>query len=158
MIGVALLTASAALCADEPSECCPPRAVRLSAGQVKTRVRHTVPVHRPALGKDVRINGIVVFVVGIGDHGDVVCIRVVSGHPLLLAPAIDSVKQWKFQAGAQPTCGKLALALSTMKPEMGLKVLETEPPSRQRSWRLRKPHETQELQRRLVAFHRPFDF
>jgi hypothetical protein len=94
-----------------------------------------VPVQRPALGKDVRIKGIVVFVVRIDDHGDVACIRLVSGHPLLVAAAIDSVKQWKFQAGAHPTCGKLALALSTMRPEMGLKVLETEPPLHQRSWR-----------------------
>jgi hypothetical protein len=135
MIGVALLSASArtALCADVASECCPPRDVRLSAGQMKARLRHTVPVQAPALGKDVRIKGIVVFVVGIDAHGDVVCIRLVSGHPLLVAPAIDSVKQWKFQAGVQSTCGKLALALSTMKPAMGLKVLETEPPSRQRS-------------------------
>jgi hypothetical protein len=134
MIGVALLTASArtVLYADEPSECCPPRDVRWSAGQMKARLQHTVPVQPPALGKDVRVKGIVVFMVGIDVHGDVACIRLVSGHPLLVAPAIDSVKQWKFQAGFQPTCGKLALALSTMKPDMGLKVLETEPSSRQR--------------------------
>jgi len=134
MIGAALLGASArlALCADVPRECCPARDVRLSAGQMKARLRHTVPVQAPALGKDVRIKGIVVFVIGIDVNGDVVCIRMVSGHPLLVAPAIDSVKHWKFQAGVQPTCGKLALALSTMKPEMDLKVLETEPSSGQR--------------------------
>jgi len=134
MISVALLSASArpALFADALREYCPPRDARLSAGQTKARLRRTVPVHAPALGKDVRIKGIVVFVVGIGidAHGDVVCIRLVSGHPLLVAPAIDSVKQWKFQAGVQPTCGKLTLALSTMKLDMGLKVLGTEPSSR----------------------------
>jgi hypothetical protein len=95
---------------------------------MKARLLHTVPVQPPALGKGVRVKGFVVFVIQIDVHGDVVCIRLVSGHPLLIAPAIDSVTQWKFQAGAQPTCGKLALALSTMKPEMGLQVLDTEPP------------------------------
>ena len=129
MIGMALLTASArrVLWADEPDACCPPSDVRLSARQMKARLRHTVAVQPPALGKDVRVKGNVVFVAGIDVHGGVVCIRLVSGHPLLVAAAIDSVRQWKFQAGAQPTCGKLALALSTLKPEMGLHVLETEP-------------------------------
>lgn len=97
---------------------------------MKVRLRHTVPVQPPGLGKDVRIKGIVVFVVGMDARGDVSCIRLVSGHPLLVAAAIDSVKQWKFQAEVQPTCGKLVLALSTLKPDLRLKVLETEPSSR----------------------------
>ena len=100
---------------------------------MKARLRHTVAVQAPALGKDARITGVVVFVVGIDAHGDVSCIRLVSGHPLLVAPAIDSVKRWKFQGGVQTTCGKLVVALSTLKPDMGLKVLETEPSTRQRS-------------------------
>ena len=129
IIVLALATASGrtALFANEPTDCCPPRDVRLSAGQMKARLRHTVPVQPPALGKDVRIKGVVVFVVGIDAHGNLLCIRLVSGHPLLVTAAIDSVKQWKFQPGVQPTCGKLVLALSTMKPDMGLKVLTTEP-------------------------------
>jgi len=125
MIGAVLLTAAARtmLYADEPGQCCPPGDVRLSAAQMKARLRHTVPVRPPALGKDVRVRCIVVFVVGIDVHGSVVCVRLVSGHPLLVAAAVDSVKQWKFQAGAQPTCGKLVLALSTLRPDMGLHVL-----------------------------------
>ncbi len=94
---------------------------------MKVRLRRTVAVQSPELGKDVRIKGVVIFVVGIGTRGEVSCIRLVSGHPLLVAPAIDSLKRWTFQGGIQPTCGKLVLALSTLKPDMGLKVLDREP-------------------------------
>jgi outer membrane biosynthesis protein TonB len=134
MVGMVFLTVPArtVLSADRTSECCPTREARLSAGQMKARLRHTVPVQPPALGKDVRIKGVVVLVVGLDVQGDVACIRLVSGHPLLVAPAIDSVKRWKFQAGVSATCGRLALGLSTTKPDMGLTVLETEPSSRQR--------------------------
>jgi hypothetical protein len=97
---------------------------------MKARLRRIVPVLPPLLGKDVRVKGIVVFVVGFDTRGDVVCIRLISGHPLLVAAAMDSVKQWKFQAADEPTCGKLVLGLSTLKPAMGLQVLETEPPPR----------------------------
>jgi TonB family protein len=99
---------------------------------MKARLRHSVPVHPLALGKDVRIKGVVVLELGVDSQGDVVCVQVLSGHPMLVAAAIDSVKQWKFKAGNQRTCGKLILALSTLEPNMGVKVLDAEPPTRQR--------------------------
>lgn len=128
-LAVRALQAGSALSPGDSNVCCPPRDVRLSAQEMKARLRHTVRV-LPLLGKDVRVKGIVVFVVGFDARGDVVCIRFISGHPLLVAPAIESVKQWEFQAGSEPSCGKLVLALSTLKPDMGLQVLEKEPPSR----------------------------
>src|SRR5471030_3166763 len=112
-----------------PDVCCPARDVRSSARQMKARLRHTVPVLPPPLGKDVRVNGIVVLVVGFDTVGDVVCIQLISGHPLLVATAVDSVRHWKFQSGAEPTCGRLVLALSTLKPDMGLQILEKVPSS-----------------------------
>ena len=134
IIGLVLATFSTgkALCVNMANGCCPPRDVHLSAGQMKARLRHKVPIQPPAFGKNVRVKGVVALVVGIDPHGGVLCIRLVSGHPLLVAPALESVKQWKLKAGVQPTCGKLVLALSTMEPDMGLKVLETEPTTGQR--------------------------
>jgi hypothetical protein len=121
------LTVKAAPASGGAGGCCPPHDVRLSAREMRTRLRHTVPVSPLGLGKDVRIKGIVVFVVGFDTTGNVGCIRFVSGHPMLVATAMDSVKQWKFQSGSGPTCGKLVLALSTLEPDMGLQVLDTEP-------------------------------
>ncbi len=129
MCGLAVLglTINAAFASGGTEGCCPPRDVRLSAREMKARLRHTVPVSPLALGKDVRIKGTVVFVVGIDRAGSVGCIRLVSGRPMLVATAMDSVKHWKFQADAEPTCDKLVLALSTLERDMGLRVLEMEP-------------------------------
>lgn len=113
--------------------CCPPGDIHLSAREMKARLRHTVPVLPPARGRDVRVKGIVVFVVRFNTRGEVECIRLVSGHPLLVTTAMESVKHWKFRAGVEATCGKLVLALSTLKPDMGLQVLETEPSPPRRS-------------------------
>ncbi len=99
---------------------------------MKARVRHTVPIQPRGLGKNVRIKSAVVFVVGIDAHGDVACIRLVAGHPLLVPAAMESVKRWKFQADRESACGKLVLALSTLKPDMGLQILEAEPSLRNR--------------------------
>ncbi len=120
------LTVEAAPARAGAEGCCPPRKSTLSAREMKARLRHTVPVSALA-GKDVRIKGTVVFVVGLDSEGNVNCIRFVSGHPMLVPTAMESVKRWKFQAGTGPTCGKLALALSTLEPDMGLQVLSTEP-------------------------------
>lgn len=95
---------------------------------MKARLLHTVLVQPPALGKDVRVKGFVVFVIRIDVHRDVVCIRLVSGHPLLVAPAIDSREAVEIPGRGSTDLRKAGLALSTMKPETGLKVLDTEPP------------------------------
>jgi hypothetical protein len=134
ILGLAVLALPGGIARDPSGHtvCCPPRDVRFSARQMKARLRHTMPVLPPGLGKDVRVEGNVVFVVGFDTRGDVVCIRSISGHPLLVASAIDSLKHWKFQAGPEPICGRLVLSLSTLKPDMGLQILETEPSSPQR--------------------------
>ena len=98
---------------------------------MKARLRHTVPVAQPPLGNQVRVTAIVVLVVGFDIVGDVVCIRVISGHPLLVGTVVDSVRHWKFQSGAEPNCGRLVLSLSTLKQDMGLQILEKNPSSRE---------------------------
>ena len=134
MIGLAILgfQAGTAPVAGAPEACCPPLSVRLSAREMKARLRHTVPVS-PLVGKDVRVKGVVVFVIGIGTYGDVACIRLISGHPMLVAAAMDSVKRWKFESDTEPLCGKLVLTLSTLMPDMGLQILDTEPSRHKRS-------------------------
>ena len=59
--------------------------------------------------------------------GEVTCIRLIRGQAMLVQSAIDSVKKWKFQTGAESACGPLVLALSTLEPGMGLKVLDADP-------------------------------
>ncbi len=60
------------------------------------------------------INGTIVLEISVDSKGEVTCVRVVSGHPLIVGVAIDSVRRWKFQAYAtegikKSFCGKVAL-------------------------------------------------
>jgi periplasmic protein TonB len=56
----------------------------------------TVPVY-PTLAKQSRIEGIVLIDAVIDTEGNVVEMRVVSGHPLLLNAALAAVREWKYQ-------------------------------------------------------------
>jgi periplasmic protein TonB len=57
------------------------------------------PVY-PPLAKQTRVQGIVSIDAVIDTEGNVVEMRVVSGHPLLISAALDAVKNWKYE----PTC------------------------------------------------------
>ena len=50
-----------------------------------------------ALAFSAHITGTVDIGLGISPEGDVANYRVLSGHPLLVAPAVDAIRQWKFQ-------------------------------------------------------------
>ena len=50
-----------------------------------------------ALVFSAHITGTVDIGLGISPEGDVANYRVLSGHPLLVAPAVDAIRQWKFQ-------------------------------------------------------------
>jgi protein TonB len=59
-------------------------------------VSKATPVY-PPLAKQARIQGTVKLAVTIGADGTVQDIQTISGHPLLVDPAIDAVKQWVYQ-------------------------------------------------------------
>ena len=55
---------------------------------------------QPRYPKDARkqrIQGPVVMQAIIGTNGDVVDLRLISGHPLLAPAAMGAVKQWKYR-------------------------------------------------------------
>ncbi len=128
-VGVLCLAAMALAVAPAPENgCCPADQPLLSPRQMKARLRHTEPMMPPPLGRKVRIKGIVVFVVAFDSSGRVTCVRLVSGHPLLIPGAMESLKRWKFQRSQRKTmCGTLVLALDTTQTNMGLRVLGAAP-------------------------------
>lgn len=72
--------------------------IELSAAQMKNRLRFKVPVMPPLLYRQMRItNPILSFAVGTDVDGNVTCIQAISGHPLFIGGAIESIKQWKFR-------------------------------------------------------------
>ena len=59
-------------------------------------ITQTRPAY-PALARQARIQGTVVLHAIIDKEGKVAQLEVVSGHPLLVASAIEAVKQWRYK-------------------------------------------------------------
>lgn len=67
--------------------------------KVKSRI---VPVY-PELAKRMNVTGKVKVEVVIAPDGRVRSTRVIGGHPLLVNPAVDAVKEWRFYPAAEET-------------------------------------------------------
>ena len=57
---------------------------------------HRVKAVYPPQAKTARITGNVILSIGLDKNGYVEDVTVIQGHPLLIQPAIDSVRQWRF--------------------------------------------------------------
>lgn len=69
------------------------RSSDLLAGSLVRRVQ---PVY-PPLARSARIQGMVVLSAVISKAGTIENLRVVSGHPMLVAAAIEAVSQWRYR-------------------------------------------------------------
>ena len=129
----ALILANGAFGPKAADTCCQPGAVQLSATQTKARLRHTAPISSPLLSHSMRIgNAVLVFEIGSDPDGNISCIRVKSGHPILIAAAIESIKNWKLRPttrGRQrrPVCGTLVVTVSLTRRGIRTRVLAAEP-------------------------------
>ena len=79
------------------STCCESASEKLSQSQVKALVKKTEPIHAPCCADMLHISGTAVLAISVDPQGDVTCVKVVSGHPLIIQVAIDSVRKWKFE-------------------------------------------------------------
>jgi len=75
----------------------PQTRVRVGTNVTSSNLISQVPPVYPALAKQAGIQGAVVLEVEITKEGSVDNVRVLSGHPLLTQPALDSVKQWRYK-------------------------------------------------------------
>jgi protein TonB len=71
--------------------------VRISTGVAQGLLIRQVKPQYPALARQARIQGTIVLQAVIGKDGTVRNLRVLSGHPMLTAAAIDAVKQWQYK-------------------------------------------------------------
>jgi periplasmic protein TonB len=71
--------------------------VRVSSGVAQGLLVHQVKPQYPPLARQARIQGVVVLQAVIGKDGTVEDLRVISGHPMLTAAAIEAVKQWRYR-------------------------------------------------------------
>jgi|HubBroStandDraft_3_1064219.scaffolds.fasta_scaffold408018_1 hypothetical protein len=75
------------------------------------------------------ISGTVVLAISLDTEGDVTCVQMDSGHPLIVGVAIDSVGRWKFHSYAsdgikKSFCSQVALRLQATEPELALCVYQ----------------------------------
>ena len=71
----------------------PVRRSHLDPGDLIMRVD---PVY-PAMAKNIRVQGSVVMAALIARDGTIQDLRVLSGHPMLVAAALNAVKQWRYR-------------------------------------------------------------
>lgn len=57
----------------------------------------------PAMAKPLKLSGTVRVAVKVAPNGKVVSAQAIGGHPLFTQPAVDAVRQWRFEATRQQT-------------------------------------------------------
>lgn len=73
------------------------RQIRIDGQVQQAKLRKHVPPEYPPQAVEARIQGVVQFDVVIDTQGKVSDLRLVSGHPLLVPPATEALRQWEYQ-------------------------------------------------------------
>jgi outer membrane biosynthesis protein TonB len=123
--------ASVLLMANEQQQvpsCCESESEKLSQLQVKALVKKTEPIHAPCCADMLHIGGTVVLAISVDAQGNVTCVHRVSGDPLIIGVAIDSVRQWKFEPynskGIKKVfCGHVALRFQANEHVVKYKII-----------------------------------
>ena len=108
--------------------CCEPGSEKLSQSKLKALVKQTGPIHAPCCADMLHISGTIVLAISVDPKGNVACAQTVSGHPLIIGVAIDSVRQWKFepytsQGVKKPFCGQVALRFQANEYGVKYKII-----------------------------------
>jgi outer membrane biosynthesis protein TonB len=101
----------------------------MSPRQVNALVDKTEPIQTPCCGHGLHIEGTIVLAISVDADGEVTCVTIVSGHPLIIGSAIDSVRRWKFRSyvvnGLKKSfCGKVTLRYKATDAEVKYDVVQ----------------------------------
>ena len=137
MAWVATSTAATTNQSAEPNKCSTAGLQEVSPKDMKSKLRHTQSIDPPCCDRNLNLKGTLVFLVVIGERGDVTCVELVSGDPMIVNSAIHSVTKWRFQPDAvkgQPRAfyGRLAIKFHATERDVSFKVtdqLPKEPPT-----------------------------
>lgn len=72
-----------------------------SAQEEGRKLKSKVAPIYPELARKMAVTGVVKLQVTIAANGTVKSTKVVGGHPLLVDPAMDAVRKWKFEPGPE---------------------------------------------------------
>jgi len=84
---------------------------------MRAHVNHFEPLHPPGLDRQLNISGIVEIEVRYDPNGKIECFRTITGHPIAIAAAIESLDKWSFKPAKMdgiPTwcCGRIVIEYS----------------------------------------------
>lgn len=74
-----------------------PVRIRVSGGVAEGKLVHRVQPVYPPLARTARIQGQVILSAIISKTGEITGLKVIQGHPMLQAAALDAVKQWRYE-------------------------------------------------------------
>ena len=105
-------------------------AERVSPHQVIALLSKTEPIQAPCCGHKLHIDGTIVLEIAVDANGDVICVTMLSGHPLIIGSVIDSVRRWKFRPYAvngqkKSFCGKVTLSYVASDYEVKYEAIQT---------------------------------
>jgi TonB family protein len=75
----------------------PPKRLRVSSGVAEGLKIHDVTPRYPVEARQQRIEGDVILQATIDTKGNLGKLKVIQGDPILVAAAVDAVKQWKYR-------------------------------------------------------------
>ena len=93
LVAVALMALFLGIAASAPA----------SAEDDGRKLKSKVAPTYPELARRMNVTGTVKLQVTIAANGTVKTAKVIGGHPLLVDPAIDAVKKWKYEPGSGDT-------------------------------------------------------
>jgi TonB family protein len=78
-------------------------AMSASAEEEARHVKSKVSPAYPELAKRMNVTGVVKLQVIVAPNGIVKSAKAIGGHPLLVDPAIEAVKKWKYEPASEET-------------------------------------------------------
>jgi TonB family protein len=73
--------------------------------QMSRKVKSKVSPMYPELARRMSISGTVKVQITVDKNGAVKSSKLVGGHPILAQAALDAVRKWRFETGADETTG-----------------------------------------------------
>jgi len=87
----------------------PGEIAQISIAELNRKILQKEMPQYPPAAKAVRATGESVFEVVVSQSGEVECINPISGHPLLRATLMNSIKKWQFEKSRNKYKGKIII-------------------------------------------------
>lgn len=71
--------------------------IRVTSAEATAHLIQRVDPAIPPLAKAARVGGTVKVELTISESGSIRAVKIISGHPMLVASAVDAVKKWQYQ-------------------------------------------------------------